>query len=148
MRSTRGGSRGAPEDVLGGQYSLPFTTAVALTRDLAVAYNDEAVHDPLVRDLAQRIELVPLPDEASPEVPGFWPAEVLIECGAERHTLQTRPYKGSPSNPFTWPEACEKFRRYTATVLDAPRVAAIIDAVDALEQASDVADIARLVAGP
>src|SRR5215467_5413355 len=41
----------APEDVLGVQYSLPFTTAVALTRDLAdpLAYNDEALHDPLVR---------------------------------------------------------------------------------------------------
>src|SRR5262249_13584243 len=36
----------APEDVLGGQYSLPFTTAVALTRDLTdpLAYNDEALH--------------------------------------------------------------------------------------------------------
>ena len=34
----------APEDVLGGQYSLPFTTAVALTRDLS---------NPLVYDDAQ-----------------------------------------------------------------------------------------------
>src|SRR5262247_3556062 len=73
----------APEDVLGGQYSLPFTTAVALTRDLAdpLAYNDEAVRDPLVRDLAQRIELMPLPEDAAHETPGVWRAEILIECG-------------------------------------------------------------------
>jgi hypothetical protein len=31
-----------PENIMGGQYSLPFTTAVALTRDLSnpLAYND------------------------------------------------------------------------------------------------------------
>src|SRR5499433_3789920 len=48
-----------PDDVLGGQYSLPFTTAVALTRDMAdpLVYDFEAVRDPLVRDLARRIEL-------------------------------------------------------------------------------------------
>src|SRR5207253_3004307 len=42
----------APRDVLGGQYSLPFTTAVELTRDLSnpLVYNDDAVADPLVRD--------------------------------------------------------------------------------------------------
>jgi 2-methylcitrate dehydratase PrpD len=139
----------APRDVLGGQYSLPFTTAVSLTRDLAdpLVYNDEAVHDPLVRELAQRIELVPLPEGSSHDAPGVWPAEVLIECGAERHALQTRPYKGSPSNPFTWPEACEKFRRYTVTLLSPARAGAIIDAVGALEQASDMADVVRLVAG-
>src|SRR2546427_4399202 len=52
----------APRDVLGGQYSLPFTTAVALTRDMAnpLVYNAEAVADPIVRDLARRIELGPL----------------------------------------------------------------------------------------
>ena len=51
-----------PQDVLGGQYSLPFTTAVALTRDMSspLVYNDEAVGDPVVRDLAQRIESVPV----------------------------------------------------------------------------------------
>src|SRR5262249_59545202 len=53
----------APEDVLGGQYSLPFTTAVALTRDLAdpLAYNEAAVPHPLVRDVAHPIGRVPPP---------------------------------------------------------------------------------------
>ncbi len=50
----------APQDVLGGQYSLPFTTAVALTRDMSnpLVYDDDAVWDPIVRDLAGRIELL------------------------------------------------------------------------------------------
>src|SRR5207245_4446310 len=85
----------APHDVLGGQYSLPFTTAVALTRDLSnpLVYDDAAVRDPLVRDLARRIELHPVED-ARHETPGFWPAEILVECAGQRHTLRTRPHKG------------------------------------------------------
>jgi 2-methylcitrate dehydratase PrpD len=119
---------------------------VALTRDLSdpLVYNDAAVWDPVVRDLAQRIELEPLED-ALQESPGVWPTEVLLECGGRRHTLQTKPYKGSPRNPFTWAEACEKFRRYTASVLGPPRATAIVDAVGGLERVTDMADVARLV---
>ena len=136
-----------PQDVLGGQYSLPFTTAVALTRDMSnpLVYNADAVADPIVRDLARRIELVPLSEEAH-ETPGFWPAEILVECEAQRHTTHTRPHKGSPSNPFTWDEASEKFRRYTASVLGTSQTAAIIDAVGALGSGADLADLARLLA--
>src|SRR5262249_52421620 len=87
----------APRDVLGGQYSLPFTTAVALTRDLAdpLAYDEAAVRDPLVRDLAQRIELEPV-ERPGPEIAHVWPAEVYIDDAAGHHVLHTRPHKGSP----------------------------------------------------
>ncbi|HUG36895.1 MAG TPA: MmgE/PrpD family protein [Candidatus Limnocylindrales bacterium] len=136
-----------PQDVLGGQYSLPFTTAVALTRDMAnpLVYNDEAVQDPLVRDLARRIELVPV-DGARHEAPGVWPSEILIECAGKRHTLVTRPYKGSSLNPFTWDDACEKFRRFTASVIAAERQTAIIDAIGRLEHVADMAEVAQLSA--
>src|SRR5262245_10797557 len=136
----------APHDVLGGQYSLPFTTAVALTRDMSnpLVYNADAVADPVVRDLARRIELVPLQEEAH-ETPGFWPAEITVECGAQRHTTHTRPHKGSPSNPFTWDDASEKFRRYTASVVGAPEATAIIGAVGALGTGGDLSNLVRLL---
>ncbi len=136
-----------PSDVLGGQYSLPFTAAVALTRDMSnpLVYDEHAVADPLVRDLARRIDLAPL-EEAAPETPGFWPAEILIECAGRRHTLRTRPHKGSPTNPFTWEEAGEKFRRYTASVLDPREATTVVDAVGGLEQATDLCDLVRTLA--
>jgi 2-methylcitrate dehydratase PrpD len=134
----------SPEDVLGGQYSLPFTTAVALSRDMGdpLVYNDETIRDPLVRDLARRIELEPV-EHGGPETPRVWPAEVLIDCAGQHHTLHTRPHKGAPSNPFTWDDACEKFRRYTSSILDTERAATVIDAVGALEEATDMAAVGR-----
>jgi 2-methylcitrate dehydratase PrpD len=139
----------APQDVLGGQYSLPFTTAVALTRDMSnpLVYNDAAVWDPVVRDLAQRIELVPL-EGAPHDASALWQAEVLLEHAGETHMLHTQPYKGSARNPFTWGEACEKFQRYTASVLSPSQAAAIIEAVSGLEKVADMADVARRLSPP
>jgi 2-methylcitrate dehydratase PrpD len=137
-----------PDDVLGGQYSLPFTTAVALTRDMSnpLVYDLGAVADPVVRDLARRIELVPEHGGAH-DTPGFWPAEIVIECGGQRHTRRTRPHKGSPANPFTWEEAGEKFRRYTESMLDARQADAIVGAVDGLEHAADMRSLVRVLVG-
>jgi 2-methylcitrate dehydratase PrpD len=138
-----------PRDVLGGQYSLPFTTAVALTRDLAdpLAYDEAAVRDPLVRDLARRIELEPV-ESPGPEIPHVWPAEIDIDDAAGHHVLHTRPHKGSPRNPFTWDEVVEKFRRYTTRFVDGPRADAIVEAVGRLESTKDVAALAGLLAAP
>ena len=135
----------APHDVLGGQYSLPFTTAVALTRDMSnpLVYDEAAVQDPVVRDLARRIELQPVGD-AHDGAPGIWPADVLVECAGQRYTLRTRPHKGSPTNPFTWDEVCEKFCRYTASIIDASQAAALVEIVGRLERVGEVADVARL----
>jgi 2-methylcitrate dehydratase PrpD len=139
----------APHDVLGGQYSLPFTTAVALTRDMAnpLVYDEAAVRDPLVRDLARRIELEPR-DDIGPAAPYVWPAEVIIERGGRSHSLRTRPHKGAPSNPFTWAEIGEKFLRYTSPLVAPSRATAVIDVVGRLEKVADMAEVAELVALP
>jgi 2-methylcitrate dehydratase PrpD len=136
-----------PETVMGAQYSLPFTTAVALTRDLSnpLVYNAETVRDPLVRELALRVELVPV-EAAGHAEPGVYPAEVLIESHEHTYTLETKPHKGSPGNPFTWGEVCEKFRRCTGSIIDTGQATAIIGAVAVLDGVTDMADVARLVA--
>lgn len=136
-----------PMTVMGGQYSLPFTAAVALTRDMSnpLVYNDEAVRDPLVRKLAKDMELVL--DESIHDAHGVVPpAEVTIVCGGQSFAKTTTPHKGSPANPLHWDDACEKFTRYTRSFIDAPQARAIMNAVKALDTQSDMAQVATLVA--
>jgi len=73
-------------------------------------------------------------------------AEILLEYAGQRVTLATQPHKGSPQNPFTWEEVCAKFRRCTASMISARQATTLIDAVGTLEQVSDVAEVAQLVA--
>ncbi|HKD00653.1 MAG TPA: hypothetical protein VKG20_21605, partial [Methylomirabilota bacterium] len=79
------------------------------------------------------------------ETPGFWPAEIVVECSGWRRAVRTRPHKGSPANPFTWEEAGEKFRRYAASILDPSRVEAIVGAVDRLERTPDLSGLVRIL---
>jgi 2-methylcitrate dehydratase PrpD len=134
---------------MGGQYSLPFTTAVALTRDLShpLAYSAEAVHDPVVRALAQRIELI-ADDTLAHSAADRLQAIIVIEGAAQTYTLHTRPHKGSPRNPFTWEEISDKFRRYTAHCLSGDAASAIITAVEELERTTNMADLAERLAQP
>jgi 2-methylcitrate dehydratase PrpD len=136
-----------PYTVMGGQYSLPFTAAVACTRDLSnpLVYTEDAVHDPVVRALAWRIELIADDNLARTAVDRFQ-ASIVIECAGHTYTLHTRPHQGSPRNPFTWADISHKFRRYTAHCLSDTKAAAIIEAVSALEQTTNMGDVAEMLA--
>ncbi|MBI2985165.1 MAG: MmgE/PrpD family protein [Deltaproteobacteria bacterium] len=137
-----------PQSVMGGQYSLPFTTAVALTRDMSnpLLYDEQALRDPVVRDLANRVELIPVVEESGHSEPGAFSEEVSLEVGDESHRLPIVARKGSPKNPFTWEDVCEKFRRYAGRVIGKRQVSAIIKAVEDLNRCEDMANIASLVA--
>jgi 2-methylcitrate dehydratase PrpD len=126
-----------PHTVMGGQYSLPFTVAVALMRDLSnpLNYDDAAVNDPTIRALAQRVDLIHSIEEP----------EVLIDLDGHSHTLATGPFKGSPRNPFTWHDMREKFDRYAGQVLIPSQVGAIVSIVEDLENVTDMAQLAELV---
>ena len=132
-----------PKTVMGGQYSLPFTAAVALTRDMSnpLVYDQAAIDDPLVRKLAADMELVV--DES---VHDLFPAEVTIVCGGKTLSRLTSAHKGSPHNPLTWDDACEKFSRYTRTLIGEAQARAIVQAVGELESQTDMGRIAALTA--
>ena len=73
-------------------------------------------------------------------------AEITIACGSVTYRKTTTPHKGSPLNPLTWPDACEKFSRYTRTLVGEAQAKAIMDAVGDLENRRDMGSIAMLVA--
>jgi 2-methylcitrate dehydratase PrpD len=131
-----------PRTVMGGQYSLPFTAAVALTRDMSDprVYDQAAVDDPLVRKLAQEVELVL--DERAHEM---FEGSVEVACGSKKYAKQTAPHKGSPHNPLRWDDACEKFTRYTRGLIGEAQEKALMSAIADLENRPDVAELARLL---
>ncbi|MGH8665973.1 MAG: MmgE/PrpD family protein, partial [Burkholderiales bacterium] len=132
-----------PRTVMGGQYSLPFTAAVALTRDMSnpLVYDQAAIEDPLVRNLSANMELV-----VDKSLHDLFPAEVTIACGGQTFTRLTSAHKGSPHNPLSWEDACEKFGRYTRTFIGERQARALMEAVADLERQDDVGRIAALAA--
>jgi len=134
-----------PTSVLGAQYSLPFSVAVALLRDIPdpAVYNEETLWDPQVRSLAGSMDL-----DADGErfgKPGGPTAEVSLKVSGSAHTFQVASWKGAPADPYTFDEMADKFRRYAGYRLTPGRIQDIIQKVRALEDVVDAGDLARLL---
>jgi 2-methylcitrate dehydratase PrpD len=127
-----------PLTLLGAQYSLPFTTAVALAGDLADPYTfDESVlSDALVCDLAQRVEVVP----DSPT------SEVVIQLKERSYRLKANKFPGSPQQPLDFAGATEKLQRYAGPLIGEARVAHVVKLVHDVEQLDDIAPLAAAIA--
>ncbi|HET7158685.1 MAG TPA: hypothetical protein VFI62_06795, partial [Burkholderiales bacterium] len=93
-----------------------------------------------VRSLARNMELI-----VDKNLREMFPAEVTIVCGDKTYKKTTSAHKGSPHNPLTWSDACEKFTRYTRTLIAESQAKAIMDAVVDLEKQSDMARVASLL---
>ncbi len=135
-----------PTSILGGQYSISFTTAVALSRDMSnpLVYNEETLWDPAVRELAKKVK-VRGDAERFGRFPGDFSAEVIIEVAGKRHTIHVEDFKGSLRQPFNFDETCEKFQRYTQTMVNKTRKDEVQELVRDLDQLSDMAQLARLI---
>ena len=134
-----------PTSVLGAQYSLPFSVAVALLRDIPdpTVYNEETLWDPEVRSLAGSMELDADGDRFGK--PGGPTAEVYLKLGGSAHTFQVAGWKGAPGDPYTFDEMADKFRRYAGSRLTQGRVQRIIQKVRVLEDVADVGELAHLL---
>jgi 2-methylcitrate dehydratase PrpD len=124
-----------PSTLLGAQYSLPFTAAVALVRDLSNphAYDAGALADPLIRDLAARIEVAP------------GPPEVIIELADETCRQPAADFPGSETQPLDFTAAADKLTRFAGA--GAARVPELIDLVERLPDVQDVSLLAEAIAG-
>lgn len=138
----------SPQTVMGAQYSLPFTAALALTRDLAApdAFDAQALADPAVRALAQRVGARAAHAPAE-EADGMPAAEVAIETADGVETVSARDFPGAPATPLDFRGAAEKLVRYTARLIGASRAGTIVDAVRGLDRMPDVTALGALIRG-
>ena len=130
-----------PNTILGAQYSLPFSLAIALTTDIRdpAIFNESTLWDDEVRGLAEKVALVPFDMHDGPM------ADITIRSTAGETRLQATDWKGASSNPYTFDEMCDKFRTYAAGSLSQERIKTVIKTVAALENESDSGVIGALM---
>ena len=134
----------APTNHLGAQCSLPFTTAVALYRDLSdpLQYDASVLDDQRIRDLAQRITFDHRAPSDGPMVEGTGgQLELNVVVGGRTVTATTGPHIGSIPNPASFDDVVDKFHRFSRHLLDEDARAAVVDKVANLENLVDVSEL-------
>ena len=131
----------APTTILGAQYSLPFSLAIALIRDAKdpAVFNESTLWYKDVRTLAERVELV------ARETYGGPMGEITIRSAGAEYGLEARDWKGAPSNPYTFGEMSDKFRTYASGSLSEDRIEAVIGKVENMEDEMDAGSLALLL---
>jgi 2-methylcitrate dehydratase PrpD len=123
-----------PTDVMLGQYSVPFSLAVAAWRDPEdpMAFAADCVHDPAILDLAARIKL-----EAG-GAPG-WGADLAVTLHDGRNLAgRSDTFLGCPETPMSIDDVAAKFRKLTGA---APRCEALLQALLEIENVADVSTL-------
>ena len=131
----------SPATILGAQYSLPFSLAIALLggiRDPAV-FNESTVGDEEVRNLAERVELEAEEMGAGPT------ALITIRANGRELRLEAADWKGAPTNPYSFEEMSEKFSTYASGVIEVEVIEEVIARVSGLEDERDTGILARLL---
>lgn len=136
-----------PKIAIDGKFSIPFTTAVMMTRgNVALRdYTEEGLKDPAVLAMADRVSWRPdAPGDKRTEFPAV---EITTKDGRVlRHKTDYVP--GDPSAPASWEQLEAKFRdcmSFSANPVDKSRLDRAIAMIRDLENVKDVTEIVRLV---
>jgi 2-methylcitrate dehydratase PrpD len=120
-----------PADVMLGQYSVPFSLAVAAWRNPEdpTAFAQDCVRDPAILDLAARIELAP--GDAS-----GWGADLTVTLRDGRHFAgRSDSFLGCPEKPMSIDDVAAKFSKLTGTM---QRADALLGSLLDIENVADV----------
>lgn len=127
-----------PESMMAAQYSMPFTAALALYRDLADpdCYEGSVVSDPTVLATARKVHA-----HLDAEIDGYprYAARLKAQLKDGRTvTVDAFDHRGTEQKPFSNEDVIAKFGKTTAKVLSASSARRIIDAIEMLD--SDMPD--------
>jgi len=136
-----------PANGYAAKHSIPYNVAARIvlgSNDLE-AYSDEAVADPKVRAMAQRIEVKEDPSFTA-MLPDVRPARVEIEFSSGEKVQETvdRP-RGGYDRPFSEDELGDKFRRLAGMVLTPASVNDLTTLLSELQHQSDLKPLSRLL---
>ena len=134
------------ENIVDGQFSMPFVTAVALTRGRMTWSDYDLVGDAGVDELMGRIEVAPS-EEANAAYPDRWLTSVEIETS--RGTLADTRWRtrGEPEDPLSFEDVRAKFDDLAAAVLDEDDRAALAEAIRDLPGRADLSAFGERLRG-
>ena len=141
-----------PQDVLGAQFSMPFSLAIRVAKrsnDLKL-YTDPSVwRDPEVLALAHRVHLYFEPRLAAHKRPGEahgYGCHIKVTLKDGRTLEKEEEYqKGNPKKPLSPAESSEKFRRLASSSFSQNRIEKIVSAVRPLEELQDLKELTSLL---
>jgi len=150
------GSIMEPDDILGAQFSLPFSVAMRLhngNRGVQGGngfwdYTDVDFKDPELLETARKVSVFVAEDDSE------WSsvdkgAGVEVETTDGRVLKETVTFsKGLPENPMTQAEVEEKFRYLVDPVIPNGVPQAIVDTVNEVEAVKDINEIVKLLVVP
>jgi 2-methylcitrate dehydratase PrpD len=138
-----------PQNGIQGKFCMPYLLARAVI-DKKVGldvFSDEAVRDPHVLKLAERIEMR-LDPALKAGSAGARPCRVTIRLkNGQSYSLEREHAKGSPEVPMTVEELRGKFIDCARQVLDQATAAQALDAIERLETLSDIRPLCRMLMG-
>ncbi|TQV68010.1 MmgE/PrpD family protein [Exilibacterium tricleocarpae] len=120
-----------PHDELGAQFSVQFSTAMALLKEIPGihSYTPEILYDLNILNLARRFRIYE-DVTCSQEYPENWGAVVTIRTDKKiEYTKRVRFAKGTPENPMNQEELVSKFRRNVKGIISDKRCQSLIDAI-------------------
>lgn len=128
----------APTTVYDALFSVQYVVALALTgRPVGVpTFYDQPFDDPEVLAMAAKVTCPPDPDS---DFPAHFPGEVVVHL-TDGRTRRRRVVssRGTPGNPMSHDEIISKFHATAQRAVSADHAARIVDAVDGLEQLTDI----------
>lgn len=132
-----------PTDEVGGQFSVAFTLALGLLREVPgiSSYTKEQLADPELHAFADRVHVY-RDDVATAEYPDNWGGIVTVTT-ASGATLEQRVryQRGTPQNPMSEAELWEKFHRVVDAVTGPERGQQLEKAIAGLRQAASVMEL-------
>jgi 2-methylcitrate dehydratase PrpD len=136
-----------PNTSVDGQFSLPFALATFLYHGRAFMeeFEDQAIRNPKVLDIASRIEFIEDTD-MDRRWPREEPSEVTLQLkDGSTYTAAVNFAKGSLENPLTENELKEKFRILAGSILSRAAVEKIIDMVSHLEELGNIRELIKRI---
>ena len=132
-----------------GKFSMPYILARAfvdgkISLDM---FTDEAVRDPIVSKLAEKVEMTVGP-EIQDTLDGSAPSEVTMRSKDGRVFSHRSDYaKGTPQFPMTPEELKAKFIDCACRALDKATVLQVVEFIDHLEDLENVGTLCQLLIG-